>query len=94
MACETCDHTMQRVNIGEPHVFWCPRCGTIKTEGTVSGKTVILFEAPKLVGRAYALCAMLRGSQKHTSYVMPSLDNDLVAVRECCTVTVPRRSEP
>ncbi len=34
MACKTCDHTMQKVNDGDnPRVFWCPNCGTIKSEG-------------------------------------------------------------
>jgi hypothetical protein len=28
MACETCDHTMQKC-AGDP-VFWCPRCGRLK----------------------------------------------------------------
>jgi hypothetical protein len=45
MAC-LCDHTMQKVNNGNPSVFWCPRCGTIKTEGCVPE-----FEAPTIVKR-------------------------------------------
>lgn len=28
MACDTCDHTMEAI---VPGVFWCPRCGTIKS---------------------------------------------------------------
>ena len=45
MACLTCDNTMQnigRMNLG-PSVFWCPRCGTLKTGDT--------SEPPKLVGK-------------------------------------------
>ena len=36
MACNNCDHTMQ--NTGENggrQVYWCPRCGTLKTQGGV-----------------------------------------------------------
>jgi len=50
MACQTCDHTMQKVNDGKPPTFWCPRCGTIKSEGSVPE-----FEEPKLVERAKKL---------------------------------------
>ena len=41
MSCPTCDHTMQRLPL---HIFWCPRCGTLKTPGERE-------EAPKLVER-------------------------------------------
>ncbi len=54
MACETCDHTMQRVNGGKPSVFWCPRCGTLKTERIIPGERS--FEAPKIVERTRSLC--------------------------------------
>jgi hypothetical protein len=46
MPCPACDHTMQRVNEGtNPKVFWCPRCGTIKSEPGVPE-----FESPRIVG--------------------------------------------
>lgn len=45
MACKTCDHTMQNVNNGQPPVFWCPRCGTLKSKGMVPE-----FQAPKTAG--------------------------------------------
>ena len=48
MACENCDHTMQGVI---PGVFWCPRCGTIK-----SGERQ---DAPKLVGRVVEFAGKL-----------------------------------
>lgn len=32
MACPACDHTMQRL---APEVYWCPRCGTIKTASDI-----------------------------------------------------------
>ena len=53
MPCKTCDHTMQRVNNGEPRVFWCPRCGTLKTDGAVP-----VFEAPRLAAGAGELRAV------------------------------------
>jgi len=47
MVCRTCDHTMQRVNEGiKPKVFWCPRCGTLKSEDCVPE-----FAKPKTVER-------------------------------------------
>lgn len=33
MTCPNCEHTMQLVNNGEPQAWWCPNCGTLKTEG-------------------------------------------------------------
>jgi anaerobic ribonucleoside-triphosphate reductase len=40
MACETCSHTMQSLADG---VYWCPRCGSIKTG------VGLYEECPKLV---------------------------------------------
>lgn len=51
MACDTCDHTMQKLNHGKAAVHWCPRCGTIKSGGMIPE-----FATPELVGRARALC--------------------------------------
>lgn len=32
MPCPTCDHTMHNIGTaGVAGVFWCPRCGTLKT---------------------------------------------------------------
>ena len=42
MSCPTCDHTMESVCDG---VFWCPRCGTLKSALLRIGQT------PKLVER-------------------------------------------
>ena len=71
MACETCDHTMQKVNDGMPKVFWCPRCGTIKSEGSVPE-----FEKPIIVERANKLCQQLNIG------CLPSQVN-VVALKEC-----------
>jgi hypothetical protein len=36
MPCKRCDHTMQGLHNNGPdstkYIFWCPRCGTLKTE--------------------------------------------------------------
>jgi hypothetical protein len=55
MACPTCSHTMHR--IGAPDqmsgpVWWCPRCGTIKSTDPGGFDSV---EAPKLVKRCRQL---------------------------------------
>lgn len=58
MACPTCDHTMQRVGGGDesPIVFWCPRCGTLKTVGvSLRGSSNETIEPPsysRLLGDA------------------------------------------
>lgn len=31
MACPTCDHTMQNLGVNGQKIFWCSRCGTLKT---------------------------------------------------------------
>ena len=77
MACETCDHTMQRVNGGEPKVFWCPRCGTLKTEGVV-----LEFELPKVVGRSHALCSSIDDVER-AGFPNDALNHRKRAVREC-----------
>lgn len=79
MACFACDHTMQRVNAGQPRVFWCPRCGTLKTEGMVPE-----FQPPKLVGRAHALCCAVERVEENEYPNIDSLTPRVVAVRECC----------
>lgn len=52
MSCPTCEHTMHCVanNPPKPGVFWCPRCGTLKTPGDVPD-----FERPMIVKRANAV---------------------------------------
>lgn len=32
MACPNCDHTMQNLGVNGQKVWWCPRCGTVKSE--------------------------------------------------------------
>lgn len=52
--CPTCGVTIQKVNDGIPRVWWCPRCGTIKSEGGVPE-----HEAPRF------LAAVLRNLEHY-----------------------------
>ena len=59
MACTSCDHTMQQVNNGYPSVFWCQRCGTIKSQGEVPE-----FTEPTVLERSrefYQICELIIG---------------------------------
>ena len=51
MACPTCDHTMQNI---DDAVYWCPRCGTVRT---IRGAGI--KEVPKLVERVVEFCGTL-----------------------------------
>lgn len=79
MSCITCDHTMQRVNGGNPPVFWCPRCGTIKTGGGVPE-----FEAPTLIKRSRDLCIVVdNGAANRGHYLDQVTARYMREVREC-----------
>lgn len=50
MSCLTCGHTVRNLAVGEPAVFWCPRCGAIMechTDGLVSIGVPMLVERVK-----------------------------------------------
>lgn len=49
MACPTCDHTMRSVGGVGYVVFWCPRCGTIKTNHADNQNNLICL--PTLIPR-------------------------------------------
>lgn len=79
MACKTCGHTMQRVNNGEPIVFWCPRCGTIKTE-----KAVPEFDRPKIIQRASSVCSgVFALIQEHRLADTSTIDARVRDLKEC-----------
>lgn len=43
--CPTCGHTVQRINEGvNPKTWWCPRCGTLKTDGVPDNEHPKLLE--------------------------------------------------
>ena len=48
MSCPNCDHTMQRT---ASHVWWCPRCGTMKHDRL----GLPLYQMPTLVERCRVL---------------------------------------
>jgi hypothetical protein len=57
MACSICDHTLQ--NVGVPtgdarRVFWCPRCGTLKTEMPDSELQELVDEPLWIMGRHFS----------------------------------------
>ena len=70
MSCPICSHTMQNVGLEGRRVFWCPRCGTLKTEAGDNAS----FEAPKLVGyirEAEATTVITSVDGRSTQYAVP-----------------------
>jgi hypothetical protein len=65
MACPTCDHSMHMVGkMMEPltaaAVFWCPRCGTLKSNVVVDGQPFDgSARVPKLVDRVIELGGLI-----------------------------------
>lgn len=53
MTCPICDHTMQLVGglADRSHVYWCPRCGTLRLQGLPGLQENCKDEAPMLVKR-------------------------------------------
>ena len=49
MACRTCDHTMQGLGevTGGIGYFWCPRCGTLKSEYRDEDESREEWESPR-----------------------------------------------
>lgn len=59
MACPTCSHTMHKLDSGVKHLWWCPRCGTLKEVVGHLGKEYVSAEAPKIVGRLREFVRMI-----------------------------------
>ncbi len=60
MPCPTCSHTLQGIGQttdGRRH-FWCPRCGTLRSEAGKHADT----EAPKVVGYLRSFYRMISDS--------------------------------
>jgi Zn-finger nucleic acid-binding protein len=55
MSCPTCSGTMQSLGLNQldRRTFWCPRCGTLRTEGGGINEAV----PPSLVARCRAYSA-------------------------------------
>jgi hypothetical protein len=49
MSCPTCSHTMQKLSAAPKHLWWCPRCGTLKEVVGHLGKEYVSAEMPKVV---------------------------------------------
>lgn len=73
MSCPTCDHTMQGLlsaddcDLLAPRFFWCPRCGTLRTQGVDGERTV--DESPKLVERCRRFRQWMRKASEAKSKV-------------------------
>lgn len=74
MPCPTCDHTMHNFNAHDntQKIFWCPRCGTLKTVRLHDGAEIESSEVPtqvRLLGDAAMfvrrMAYMLTGAAIH-----------------------------
>lgn len=79
MACEICTHTMRRVTPGPPAVFWCPRCGTLKTE-----RLIPTFEAPMIVQQARELCEAVKVPARLDGQTVSPLEIRRQWLKDCC----------
>jgi len=79
---------MQRVNEGiNPKVFWCPRCGTIKSkcEIVAPANADAEWSKPELVDRALALCEVALDVIRWPDILhAEAMEEPERAVRECC----------
>lgn len=81
MSCPICKHTMSQLGLDQVNrrVFWCPRCGTLKTitQAVTVKEEFEESESPKLVARARLLADAMdhndRGVQNHLMAVKESV---------------------
>jgi hypothetical protein len=59
--CPKCDHTLQNLGLtdADRRTFWCPRCGTLKTEIAHMGREYEQVETPKLVACVRSFVGMI-----------------------------------
>ena len=67
MPCDICNHTLQNMGVEGQRIFWCPRCGSVKTENGDFHET----SQPMLVSRARKA---YDGSLKTSSYNWATVD--------------------
>ena len=79
MSCPTCDHTMHCIGTSDPLVFWCPRCGTIKSKDEEP-------DVPTLVQRSLDLC------EKTEALILGRATGDGRIVEAARSVTTVRES--
>lgn len=54
MSCPNCDHTMQGITSNTSgRIFWCPRCGTLKTVRDA----LEIIDSPSAIGRLRKIVA-------------------------------------
>ncbi len=83
MACETCDHTVQKLgNHDNPSFFWCPRCGTLKTTCSTSPKSHE-FDAPTIVEKTRSLCKAIEDFQSYDIFSADMLTLPALAASAC-----------
>lgn len=59
MSCPTCSHTMHKLSASPKHLWWCPRCGTLKEVVGHLGKEFTSTEAPQVVDRLRRFVRMI-----------------------------------
>lgn len=63
MSCPTCDHTMQKIGVGiGKDIYWCPRCGTLKTLIHRMERDYNTHEVPKAVKCIRSFIKMISNS--------------------------------
>ncbi len=74
MACTLCGHTMQNLGVEGQRIFWCPRCGSIKSVvGEYESVTV-----PLIASRVKVACDVVQdtfsiGGSSQVSALPPSV---------------------
>lgn len=66
MSCPTCQHTMTNLGVPEKRVFWCPRCGTVKS-CTAGGEVA---DRPALVGDVLMSCVLGKDTPSSVIYTI------------------------
>ena len=90
MPCPTCDHTMHNLGVESQRIFWCPRCGTIKTEVDEQHHVISL---PRLCHVAIELTTIIMGSNYHLNPEQ-SLDCDIKLAEACGMLSAVRAFAP
>lgn len=84
MPCKTCNHTMQLIASGTNYsTFWCPRCGTTKTESEwTKHLPVEEWAVPKLIDRAAQALAILEDGRGANSPIVKNLRESITGSPE------------
>ena len=66
MSCPTCDHTMQNLGVDNQRIFWCPKCGTLKTESGDHSEVEQTIWTKRLIESARLAYPHMHVAQKST----------------------------